>query len=219
MASFKNLSDLKSLQKSLKIQAEQRERDEEEARKRQLEQKENASIFQSTMKNVTRLEPKSRVTHSPTPPLPIPHQRIADEEAAFQESISDEFTIESLLDTDENLSFARPGIGHDVIKKLRKGHWSIQSELDLHGLRRDEAREALGTFLREARKFGHRCVRIIHGKGHGSFNKEPVLKNKVKIWLTQKEEVLAFCQAKAADGGSGALIVLLQSTSAKNHDE
>lgn len=218
MTSFKNLSDLKHLQKSLKKQAEQREQEKKEAQKRQQQQKEDANIFQSVMKNVTRLEQNHRITHTPPPPLPIPHQRIADEESAFQESISDEFTIESLLDTDENLSFSRSGIGTDVIKKMRRGHWSIQSELDLHGLRRDEAREALGTFLREARKFGHRCVRVIHGKGHGSQNKEPVLKNKVKIWLTQKEEVLAFCQAKAADGGSGALIVLLQSASSKNED-
>lgn len=218
MASFKNLSDLKNLQKTLKVQAEQREREKQEAQKRQQEQKENANIFQRTMKNVTPLAQKQRVIHTPPPPLPIPHQRIADEEQAFQESISDEFTIESLLDTDENLSFSRAGIGNDVIKKLRRGHWSIQSELDLHGFRRDEAREALGTFLREARQFGHRCVRVIHGKGHGSMNKEPVLKNKVKIWLTQKEEVLAFCQAKAADGGAGALIVLLQSASSKNYD-
>lgn len=218
MTSFKNLSDLKHLQKALKKQTEQREQEKKEAQQRQQQQKENANIFQSVMKNVTRLEQNHRVIHTPPAPLPIPHQRIADEESAFQESISDEFTIESLLDTDENLSFSRSGIGSDVIRKMRRGHWSIQSELDLHGLRRDEAREALGTFLREARKFGHRCVRVIHGKGHGSQNKEPVLKNKVKIWLTQKEEVLAFCQAKAADGGSGALIVLLQSASNKNED-
>jgi DNA-nicking Smr family endonuclease len=92
----------------------------------------------------------------------------------------------------------------------------IQGQLDLHGLRRDEAREALGEFLRQARRRGQRCVRIIHGKGHGSVNKEPVLKQKVRNWLAQKEEVIAFCQARPAEGGSGALVVLLQSGAPAN---
>ncbi|MGZ5780588.1 MAG: Smr/MutS family protein, partial [Burkholderiaceae bacterium] len=83
-------------------------------------------------------------------------------------------------------------------------------QLDLHGLRTDEARVALAEFLRDAGKRGFRCVRVIHGKGLGSVNKEPVLKNKVRNWLVQKNEVIAFCQAKAADGGAGALVVLLK---------
>ena len=81
-----------------------------------------------------------------------------------------------------------------------------------HGLRVDQAREALGQFLRDAGKRGFRCVRIIHGKGLGSLNRKPVLKIKVRNWLVQKEEVIAFCQARAADGGSGALMVLLKGT-------
>ena len=144
--------------------------------------------------------------------MPIARQRLADEEAALRESMSDDFTVETLLDTDEALSYARNGIGPDVIRKLRRGHWVIQSQLDLHGLRTDEAREALGEYLRGAVKRGLRCVRVIHGKGLGSINKEPVLKNKVRNWLTQKDEVIAFCQAKAADGGAGALIVLLRAS-------
>ena len=116
-----------------------------------------------------------------------------------------------MLETDEALSYARPGVGPDVVRKLRKGNWVIQAQLDLHGMRRDQARESLGEFLRKCCKNGTRCVRIIHGKGNGSMNKEPVLKHKVRTWLVQKEEVLAFSQATAADGGSGALIVLLQS--------
>ena len=77
-------------------------------------------------------------------------------------------------------------------------------------LRTDAAREALAHFLHAANRRGLRCVRVIHGKGLGSINKEPVLKNKVRNWLMQKDEVIAFCQAKAADGGSGALVVLLK---------
>jgi DNA-nicking Smr family endonuclease len=147
-------------------------------------------------------------------PLPIARQHLADEQAALQESLSDDFTIETLLHSDESLSFARNGIGPDVMRKLRRGHWTIQQQLDLHGLRRDEAREALAEFLRLAARRGWRCVRIIHGKGLGSVNKEPVLKSKVRNWLVQKEEVLAFCQATAAEGGSGALLVLLKGQAA-----
>jgi DNA-nicking Smr family endonuclease len=135
---------------------------------------------------------------------------MADEQAALEESLSDEFNVDTLLDTDGELSYARPGISGDILRKLRRGNWVIQSQLDLHGMRRDEAREALAEFLRNAVKRGLRCVRVIHGKGLGSVNKEPVLKSKVRSWLVQKEEVIAFCQARAADGGAGALVVLLK---------
>jgi DNA-nicking Smr family endonuclease len=108
------------------------------------------------------------------------------------------------------MSFRRPGIGIDVARKLRRGHWSIQSEIDLHGLRRDDAREALSAFLRDAVTRGVRCVRVVHGKGLGSPGKTPVLKGKVHGWLVQKNEVLAFVQARADEGGAGAVVVLLK---------
>ncbi len=93
--------------------------------------------------------------------------------------------------------------------RLRRGTWRICAQLDLHGLRRDEARETLVGFLDDCRRHNHRCVRIIHGKGLGSVNREPVLKGKVRKWLVQRSDVLAFCQARPNDGGSGALLVLL----------
>jgi len=138
-----------------------------------------------------------------------PLQQKLDDQAVLREAISDEFDVSTLLDTDDHLSFRRPGIGPDVTRKLRKGEWSIQRQLDLHGLRSDDAREALGAFIREAHKQGIRCVRVVHGKGLGSPGKAPVLKNKVHSWLVQKNQVLAFVQAKPADGGAGALVVLL----------
>ena len=127
-------------------------------------------------------------------------------------SVSDEFEIDTLLHTDDELSFRRPGVGADVLRKLRRGDWVIQNEIDLHGCRTDEAREMLSEFLRVAVKRGLRCVRVVHGKGLGSKNRQPVLKRKTKVWLAQREDVLAFCQARAAEGGSGALIVLLKPT-------
>ena len=141
--------------------------------------------------------------------LPIARQRELDEQAVMQEAISDEWDVESLLDTDETLSYRRPGISQEVVRKLRRGHWSLQGQIDLHGLRSDEARVALAQFLREAHKVGWRCVRVVHGKGLGSPGKTPVLKSKTQRWLVQKNEVLAFVQARPSDGGAGALIVLL----------
>ena len=118
--------------------------------------------------------------------------------------------MESLLETDEALSYTREGIGPDVVRKLRRGHWVIQDQIDLHGMRRDEAREMIVEFLRQAALRGIRCVRIVHGKGLGSVNNEPVLKKLVHKWLVQRSDVIAFCQAKPADGGSGAVVVLLR---------
>ncbi|MFL6662461.1 MAG: Smr/MutS family protein [Rhizobacter sp.] len=145
-------------------------------------------------------------------PTAEPRQRKLDEAAVLGESISDEFDVESLLETDDALSFRRRDIGPEVVRKLRRGVWALQAQLDLHGLRRDEARERLGQFLRDAERAGLRCVRIIHGKGNGSPGREPVLKSKVRNWLVQRNEVLAFTQARAADGGHGAVIVLLRSS-------
>ena len=142
-------------------------------------------------------------------PAPIPVQQQRDELAVMREAISDEFDAETLLDTDEALSFRRPGMGPDVVRKLRRGNWSIQRQLDLHGLRREDAREALAAFIRDANKAGLRCVRVVHGKGLGSPGKTPVLKGRVQSWLIQKQEVLAFVQARPAEGGAGALVVLL----------
>ena len=140
---------------------------------------------------------------------PIAEQHRLDELAVMQEALSDDFDVETLLHTDETLSFRRPGMGPDVVRKLRRGNWTIQRQLDLHGFRRDDARNALAAFLREARKAGMRCVRVVHGKGLGSPGKAPVLKGRVQSWLIQKQEVLAFVQARPAEGGAGALVVLL----------
>lgn len=213
MASIKHLSDLKALQRELKQEEERRQ--QETAKREQLEQqaRRDADLFRLSIGEVAALPPTDKHIDIPPRPSPLARQRMADEQAALQESISDEFSVESLLETDEALSYARNGIGPDVLRKLRRGHWVIQEQLDLHGLRRDQARDMLAEFLRQACKRGLRCVRIIHGKGLGSVNKEPVLKNKVRNWLVQKEEVLAFCQARAADGGAGALVVLLKAQS------
>jgi DNA-nicking Smr family endonuclease len=212
-ASFKNFNELASLRKDLKAQEEARRIAEAERVQRAQEAERDANLFRHSIGAVAPIAPANKIQAEPPRPLPIARQHLADEQAALQESLSDGFSIETLMDSDAALSFSRNGIGPDTLRKLRRGHWVIQSQLDLHGMRSDEAREALAEFLRTAGKRGLRCVRIIHGKGLGSINKEPVLKNKVRNWLAQKEEVIAFCQARAADGGSGALVVLLKAQS------
>mgnify|MGYP001613709196 FL=1 len=179
----------------------------EAARRLLAEQK----LFENTVGPVHALKSAhARHLHAPEPPEPLPLQLELDEQRVLQEAMSDEFDVSTLLDTDDQLSFRRPGIGLDVTHKLRAGQWSIQRQLDLHGLRVDEAREALGQFIRLSHRTGIRCVRVVHGKGLGSPGKTPVLKGRVLRWLVQKKEVLAFVQARPAEGGAGALVVLLQ---------
>ena len=208
-ASLKNFADLGSLRKILKQQEQARAAEDAERLRREQAELREADLFRRSIGKVAPLAPPDKAAVTPARPQPVARHHLADEKAALQESLSDDFDVETLLDTDDSLSYTRSGVGADVVRKLRKGHWTIQDQLDLHGLRRDAARDALGAFLRSATRRGLRCVRIIHGKGLGSVNKEPVLKQKVRNWLVQKEEVIAFCQAKASDGGSGALVVLL----------
>jgi len=206
--SLQDLGDLKTaLHQAAKEAAEREARERAAAAQAQRDH----ATFASSVGRVQLLPASGRHPAPPnTPPPPEPRQRERDERAALQEAISDEFDVESLLETDETLSYRRPDIGPDVVRKLRRGGWSIQAQVDLHGLRRDEARERLAEFLRDVVKRGLRCVRVVHGKGNGSPGREPVLKAKVRSWLVQKQEVVAFVQARAAEGGHGALVVLLR---------
>lgn len=184
----------------------------EQARRQQQEtqRRQNAEDFRRLVGKVVPLKNSGRVLPSTSAPLPLPFQRWADDDAVLRESVSDEYGAEWLLESDESLSYRRAGLGPDVVRKLRRGHWTVSAQLDLHGLRVDEAREAVAEFLRECVRQERRCVRIIHGKGLGSANRIPILKEKVRRWLTQKEEVLAFVEARPDDGGSGVVLALLR---------
>ncbi len=204
-----SLADLATLREAL--QRARREQAEAAARERaaQREAQRARRLFADSVGPVTPLPPDGRALPSRPRPAPLPRQREADEQAALQEAMSDEVDVESLLLTDDGLSFRRPRVGPDVVTRLRRGHWAIQAEIDLHGLRREEAREALAAFVRHAAARGQRCLRVVHGKGHGSPGRQPVLKGKVQRWLAQCAEVIAFAQASGPQGGAGALIVLL----------
>jgi len=137
-------------------------------------------------------------------PAPIPRQTQRDEKAALQESLAP-LSADDAMDTGEELLFVRPGVSRQTLRKMRRGHWVVEDQVDLHGLDRHTALSETDEFLKKAKKRGLRCVRIVHGKGLG------VLKGKLRKWLPLKNEVLAFTQAPAAQGGSGALLVLLRS--------
>jgi len=139
---------------------------------------------------------------------PRPEQKRLDEQAVMESLLAEVDATE--LETGEELLFARPGVPRNVTRRLRRGDYAIEGQLDLHGYTVVQAREAVNGFLQECRAFGRRCVRIIHGKGRGSEGRLPVLKGKVNLWLRRKEDVLAFCPARPTDGGGGAVYVLLK---------
>lgn len=168
-----------------------------------------AIAFHDAVKGTVPLPSDGRVPPELHRPPPVAQQRLNDERAVIGELLQPSGDWEVNLETGEALTFLRDGIGRDVLRKLRRGHWVIQGALDLHGLNVDQARDATAAFLANAVTKNWRCVRIIHGKGLGSRNKEPVLKHAIKRYLMRRAEVLAFCEARVTDGGGGAAVVLL----------
>lgn len=214
---LKDFADLKSLSKQLKEQAEARAVAKAEAAKQAKVQAVEANLFHASVGGVKRLPEQNRLAPGApkasgfAPAAPArPRTQAEDDAAVLREMMSDQFDVEHLLETEPTVSFLRNGVGQDVLRKLRKGQWPVQDELDLHGMRRDAARDAIGAFLQKAKRHNARCVAVIYGKGYGSANGEPVLRSMVHSWLEQKEEVIAFCAARPLDGGEGALMVLLR---------
>ena len=174
-----------------------------------------AQEFLEAVRDVTPLPDSGRVVHQRTPPQPVAQQRLKDDLEVLHDSLSDGEGSEIGFEAGEELAYLRPGLSRPILRKLRAGHWALQDTLDLHGLRWEEARTLLVEFIAQAVKRGWRCVLIIHGKGLRSRNQVPILRGKVAGWLAQRGEVLAFCQARPADGGSGAVSVLLRGPKAR----
>ena len=206
----RSLQDLGALKTALQKNAQEAAEREAQARAAAQQAERERNLFAHSVGRVQTLQPTRRAELSKPTPAPEPRQQALDEKAVLAASLSDEFDVDSLLETDDTLSYRRADIGPDVLNKLRRGGWAIQAEIDLHGLRRDEARDQLAAFVRTMAQRGLRCLRVVHGKGNGSPGREPVLKAKVRSWLVQKQEVIAFVQARASEGGNGALIVLLR---------
>lgn len=166
--------------------------------------------FQALLSDVTPLPPTNRVAPNRPRPRPVPAQRVRDERETLQESLSEWTPWDAGYETGEELVYARPGVPGHMLRKLRRGHWAIQEVLDLHGYTSPQARVAVAEFLAHCKREQLRCVRVIHGKGLRSPNGEPVLKPKLAGWLMQRDEILAFCQARRTEGGGGAVVVLLK---------
>jgi len=170
--------------------------------------RENDDDFRARIGKVKPVKQDRVAPHRPGR-KPIPEQSLRDAQDVMQSLLSDDYEPAE-VETGDELFYVRPGLQHSVVRKLRRGLYAMEGELDLHGHTVPEARERVDIFLREARGLGKRCVRIIHGKGKSSEGKLPVLKGKVNGWLRQKDEVLAFCSARPTDGGTGAVYVLLK---------
>ena len=166
--------------------------------------------FRRAVADVQPIAPARRKPLRRAPPAPIPQQRRRDERAALAETLNGPVTLDDALESGEELVFLRDGLSRQTLRRLRRGHWVVQDELDLHGMNRAQAALGVAEFLRRCALRGRHCVRIVHGKGRGSPNREPVLKHKLRNWLMLRDEVLAFCQAPPAHGGSGAVLVLLK---------
>jgi len=169
-------------------------------------------LFRSALPDVEPITPHGRINHALPRPLPIPLSRLRDEREVIHESMHDPIRWDEDTENGEEISYVRPGLSRQTLRRLRRGEWVSQAELDLHGLTKVEAKLELADFLYECKRRGTRCVRIIHGKGLRSKNREPILKHHVRHWLSQREEVLAFVQARPIDGGGGAVMVLLKSS-------
>jgi len=166
--------------------------------------------FRAAVEDALPLPARGRIAPAPQRRKPVPRRTSADDRHAPVDRLSDHIAWQEDSEAGDETSFLRPGLTRQTLRKLRRGHWVVRDELDLHGMTSDEARASLVQFLSAARDQGARCVRIILGKGMSSKNREPVLKIKVRNWLMQRDDVLAFTEANPADGGAGAVMVLLK---------
>jgi DNA-nicking Smr family endonuclease len=173
------------------------------------------AAFHAAVADARPLPPSGRYFFHPPPPPPKPKQRILDERAALHESLHGTIELQDRLEGGDEAAYLRQGLSRQILKDLRRGRWVIETGIDLHGLNRHEAREQLSVFLARCLRQGQRCIRIIHGRGHGSPGRESVLRMLVRNWLAQRMEVLAYCQAAASDGGEGVMWVLLHAQSRK----
>ncbi len=174
------------------------------------EKKLDSDLFLESIGKVTPIKSDKRSIVPTYKPKPFPKQKtahIADKLTRAQSEFID------ALQAEDTFSYTASGLQKNVLKKMRRGHYGLDAELDLHGLTSAQAKRELVKFLHFCEQDGCRCVRIIHGKGYRSENNLPVLKNDLNVWLRQHQEVQAFCSAAQREGGAGAVIVLLRLSS------
>ena len=168
----------------------------------------DAAIFRDAMSDVKPIAQRARAPAARRKPPPRALFTAADRALVLVESLQG--LDGDFSDTGDEISFRRAGVQDGVMRKLKRGEYRVEEICDLHGLRVDEAKAALREFLAESLARRLRCVRVIHGKGLTSPNKEPVLKGKVRKWLAHWDDVLAYCEAPRHAGGGGAVLILLR---------
>ena len=166
-------------------------------------------LLEDTLKDITVLKKDGKIFPSKGQPAPIPTQSMKDDAEVLEELLNQDIEDEGLEFLSEEPAYLRPGLQYQILRRLRRNHWVVQDELDLHGSTSEGARILVTNFLSNAKKNRFRCVRIIHGKGYRSSNHEPVLKKKLFRWLQLRSDILAYCEAAPNDGGSGATMLLL----------
>jgi len=170
---------------------------------------EDAALFRREMRGVAPVRPTNRIEPYRERRAPLPTKRLEDEQAVLEELAKLAFEGDD-VEFEDDAVFLRPGLPRDILRKLRRTHWVIQEDLDLHGMTGQEAALATAAFLAGCKRAGVRCVRIIHGKGLRSHGREPVLKRRIRKLLMRRDEVLAFVEPRAIHGGAGAVVVLLE---------
>lgn len=183
---------------------------QDDTRPRRLPDDPEQAAFMLAMAGVAPLPDKNLAELNKPTPKPAPQQSLADRQAVLHESLHAPIALQDRLEGGDEPAYLRDGLAQTILRDLRRGRWVIQDEVDLHGLNREQARHLIAGFLHTCLHQGKRCVRIVHGKGHGSPHKLSILRQLVRGWLAQRNEVLAYCQAKPQDGGEGALLVLLR---------
>ncbi|WP_347987203.1 Smr/MutS family protein [Methylomonas sp. AM2-LC] len=165
------------------------------------------NLFRTAIGKVRSIDTNTVILKPDKQPRPIPIFKPLEQVDPLQNSIED--NLETLYQEDK-IAFIAPGLQKSVLKKLRKGFYGLDADIDLHGLTSREAFKQLVDFLHDCVEEGCRCVHIVHGKGYHSPENQPVLKNDINYWLRQHKDVLAFCSAPSRAGGSGAVFVLLR---------
>jgi DNA-nicking Smr family endonuclease len=210
-----NKSDLKQLKKQLIENQKNDKLAQQKARLQQVNDNRDDDLFRAAMSGVSPIS-SDKAYHEDESAVAKPrakklqhHHDYEEDELEIHDPLSDELEVEE-VDPEGTLSFCGSGIQKSVFKKLRSGQYRISDELDLHGTTIKQAKQILMYYLQETPQFESCCVRIIHGKGNRSGNNKPVLKTQVNHWLCEHDRVLAFHSAKAKDGGTGAVYVLLK---------
>ena len=167
----------------------------------------DSDLFRGAVGQVRRIEVDTLILKPEQKPRPLPTFKPLEQVDPLQNEVQD--NLETLYQEDK-VGFIAPGLQKNVLKKLRKGYYGVDAEIDLHGLTSREAQQQLLRFLHFCVEDGCRCVQIVHGKGYNSPGNQPVLKNDINLWLRQHQDILAFCSTPPKAGGTGALYVLLK---------